>query len=214
MTEKPNEARSAEWRRLETSPDRTIDRLLPTIPRGPLCYIGPLAPDRARRLGRAGFDVEIAVLADGPVIEWRPSTDLDVAEREVGRRGSGLPDLRYTFMVLDGVLAWMSPPHGDGLLASVRRATRPGGVVIASALAIDDPAYEALKPAEAAATRRAVRLADGAWLRFHMPGELTMAFAGWTVLHSADETARDDRGRERRLSVVAARRPPRGSLLA
>ncbi|MFN2252236.1 MAG: hypothetical protein ACK2UL_10000 [Anaerolineae bacterium] len=142
------------------------------------------------------------------------------ARRTVARwpreRGSiELPPLAYDVVFLDGVLSGMSPAQGDRLIERVRSAVRPGGLVIASALSRDDASRARMEDVSEPVARDTFELSDGDLVRYVARGEMAMAFAGWLLLHAAEEGPTAGPAREGgRKSVVVARRPPGGTLLA
>ena len=210
----PPSTDASDWAPFGPSPDRGIERLMQAVAPGPVLYAGALSAERAQRFREAGFDLDLAAL---PEVVRPPSADPE-ARHAIGRTvdvtAASSLDARYALVVLDRVLPLLEPKDGDRLLTMARGATRPGGIVYVSGLTIADPAYEALGATAAETARHAVRLDDGRWVRFLVPGELAMAFEGWIVLLSQDRVEEDERGRTRRTTVLAARRPSGSSLLA
>jgi SAM-dependent methyltransferase len=200
-------------RPFDLAPGGVLERILAAIAPGPLLYLGPLDDRTAARFSSAGFDIEVVAFAPDAVLEWPAVGGTAVAERILDPATMVLPDSRYALVVLDGVLSSLPPRDGERLVSAVRRAVRPGGVVYASAYTVADPEFAAACAAEEAVARNAVLREDG-WHRFLLRGELAMAFGGWMVLHAADELAGNAPGTTRATTVLVARRPVGGSLLA
>ena len=88
-------------------------------------------------------------------------------------------------------------------------------LVIASALSRDDASRARMEDVSEPVARDTFELSDGDLVRYVARGEMAMAFAGWLLLHAAEEGPTAGPAREGgRKSVVVARRPPGGTLLA
>jgi len=201
------------WAAWALPSESVLERHLPAAPRGDLLYVGPLTEDRARWLLRNGFAVEVVVPSASGVVEWPPPPAGVGAVLRLDPTAPALPAMRYAFAVLDGAPNLLPPRSGARLIAAVRGAVKPGGVVYAAAYTAADADGATHVPGGGGAGQPDARdQPPRAWLLAR--GELAMAFEDWLLLHLVEGQVRDGAGRERSATVLVARRPSGGTLLA
>lgn len=205
---------------VEVEQERIARRLLPAIAPGPVLVIGCGDGRTPLLLAGSGFaPVDAVDFSPSVVVKCRELADaagLPITVRQAAIESLELPGSRYALVIVAPVLHRLEPDAGDRLLQRLQRATLPCGVVIVAVLTTSDPECARLRAAGSAVARHTYTGGGAGALRYYAQGEVDMAFEGWAVLHSLPGRYADPDSEDgyRGAAVVAARRPPTGTLLA
>jgi hypothetical protein len=191
------------WQGQARFPVEVLQSLSMAVRRGPVLYLGP-DTSRVELFTFDGEHADAVVFSPRAVVTLRKEgAGIDVRGWPKDPGALEVPGGRYELVVMDGVLNALAPHEGDRVLSAVRRAACHGGLVLASALTTDAQ-LDAEGPS-----------GGGRPLRLLLPGELSMAFAGWSLLYAVEKPLGADIGSAATgRAVVVARRPSGGTLLA
>ncbi len=156
------------------------------------CGLGTLAVAAAQR-GCTVLALDGSAAAIAHLRALAMARGLPITAEQADLRDHQPPPQAFDAVVSIGLLMFFACPDARRQLTRLQAAVRPGGVAVVNVL-IEGTTYpDMFDPVQHCLFGR---------------DELARAFAGWTLLHAAEQTFDAPRGLRKCFSTVIARRPP------
>ncbi len=193
---------------------RQVERLSAAIPAGPALLVGGELVVAEQLLAPSLKELKIVVFSPEELVKCHAGTAAAGCAVEVVDAAAARFAPRSYAVAVVAALARFTPPVGDRLLDQAAQAVWPGGLLFVAAPTIDDAEAERLRALGPPVERHTYRGPDGRLVRFVVPGELSLALGGWSVILAVHRRAPAAGDTPRCWAIVAARRSPAGTLLA